>query len=66
MLTSLDRITVAPTADGSVVTYDAELTLNGALGFADPLVGLVFDRIGERAADGLVKALDGHEVEATA
>lgn len=63
LLTSLDRITVSGTDDGSVVTYAAELTLNGLLRFADPLVGLVFNRIGDRAAAGLVRALDGQQVD---
>ncbi|MEL7155464.1 MAG: SRPBCC family protein [Actinomycetota bacterium] len=60
LLRSFDRITVEPSDDGgSVVTYDARLTLQGLLGVADPLVGLVFDRIGRRAEKGLLEALDG-------
>ena len=47
---------------GSTVTYDAELTLNGLLGLADPLLGLSFKMIGDRAAQGLVRALDGERV----
>jgi len=63
MLVSLDRIEVRPgDDDGTVVTYDAELTLKGPLGLADPLVGLAFDRIGDKAAAGLIEALDGAEV----
>ena len=45
-LTSLDTITVEPDGDGSLVTYDAELTLGGALRFADPILGVAFQRIG--------------------
>ncbi len=63
LLTSLDTITVRGDGDGSVVTYDAELKLNGLLGVADPLLGLSFKRIGDRAAAGLVRALDGEKVE---
>ena len=63
VLTSLDTITVAGDDDGSIVTYDAELTLNGPLGLADPLLGLTFDRIGDRAARGLIRALEGERVE---
>ncbi len=59
LLTSLDRITIAPDDDGSIVTYDAELTLNGPLKLADPVLKLMFGRIGDRAATGLVKALSG-------
>ena len=60
-LESIDVITV--TADGSgggaIVTYDAELHLRGLLKLADPLLGLVFGRIGDRAAEGLRTHLDG-------
>ncbi len=59
LLTSLDTITVEPDGDGSVVTYEAELTLNSVLGLGDPILGLAFKRIGDRATDGLVRALDG-------
>lgn len=59
LLTSLDTISVRADGSGSIVTYDAELTLNGLLRFADPLLGLAFGRIGERAAAGLIKALQG-------
>lgn len=51
---STDEITVVPADGGSRVTYDAELTLAGPLGRAiDPVLGLVFRRIGDRAAAGL-------------
>lgn len=62
LLTSLDTITVVGDGSGSVVTYDAELTLNGLLGLADPLLGLSFKKIGGRAAAGLIRALDGERV----
>jgi hypothetical protein len=62
LLTSLDTITVVGEGSGSVVTYDAELTLNGLLGLADPLLGLSFKKIGDRAAAGLIRALDGERV----
>lgn len=59
VLTSEDRITVAPEGDGAVVTYDADLRLNGPLRLGDPFLRLVFGRIGDRAAAGLRKAIDG-------
>jgi Polyketide cyclase / dehydrase and lipid transport len=63
-LTSIDRITVKPGAGaGCLVTYDAELLLNGPLRFADCLLKPVFRRIGDRAAAGLVKALAGEVVD---
>ena len=34
------------------MTYDADLTLKGPLGL-DPLLKLAFNRIGDRAVDGL-------------
>ena len=63
-LTSLDTITVEAdgAGPGSLVTYDAELTLNGPLGLANPLLGLTFDRVGDKAAGGLKQALDGEFV----
>ena len=60
--TSIDVVTVEADGDGSVVTYDAELRLNGILGLGDPVLRLVFGRIGDRAASGLRRALDGVEV----
>lgn len=64
LLTSLDRIEVRPHGEtGSIVTYDAELTLNGPLSLADPLLERAFEGIGERAADGLVEALNGTRIE---
>ena len=38
---------------GTRVTYDADLTLKGALRALDPLLGLAFKRVGDRAAAGL-------------
>lgn len=64
LLTSVDEVTVTPDGEGSIVTYEAELTLKGPAGLFDPVLGLVFDRIGDRAAAGLRNALDGSEVDA--
>jgi carbon monoxide dehydrogenase subunit G len=62
VFTSLDRIDVEPDGTGSLVTYDAELLLNGPLGVFDLLLRPVFDRIGGRADQGLQQALDGEKV----
>ncbi|MEP7112568.1 MAG: SRPBCC family protein [Ilumatobacteraceae bacterium] len=59
MLTSIDRVTVASSATGCQVTYDAELTLNGVLRCADFVLKPLFKRIGDRAANGLTNALGG-------
>ena len=55
--TSIDRITVEPDGTGSVVTYDADLRLNGVLRVGDLGLRLVFGRIGDRAAAGLRRVL---------
>lgn len=62
-LTSVDVVTVEPDDAGSIVTYDAELTLNGSFGMADPVLQLTFNKIGDKAAAGLIGALDGVRVE---
>ena len=59
IFTSIDRITVEPDGKGSIVTYDADLRLNGVLRIGDLGLRLVFGRIGDRAADGLRRALGG-------
>lgn len=65
-LTSVDVITVVPDevgdGEGSVVTYDAELTLNGAFAIGEPALALAFNSIGDKAAAGLVRALQGVRV----
>lgn len=63
MFTSLDRIEVERAADGSLVTYDAELRLNGPLNVLDFLLRPLFNRIGGRADSGLQEALDGEKVD---
>lgn len=62
MLTSIDRIDVAPDGAGCLVTYDAELKLNGVLGVFDLGLRIAFSRIGDRAAAGLERALDGERI----
>ena len=55
--TSSDRITVEPDGTGSIVTYDADLRLNGVLRVGDLGLRLVFGQIGNRAAAGLRRVL---------
>jgi hypothetical protein len=51
---SIDTITCKPDrGDGTRVTYDADLKLKGPLKLADPLLGLAFKRVGDRALEGL-------------
>lgn len=57
---SVDEVTVTAHPDGGcTVRYDAELTLHGRLSLFDPVLGMAFRRIGDRAAAGLRKALTG-------
>ena len=51
---SEDTITVRPAPDeGSVLTYEAELRPKGPMRLADPVLGLLFRRLGDNAAAGL-------------
>jgi carbon monoxide dehydrogenase subunit G len=54
---SRDRITFESTAEGTRVTYDADLALKGLLRIADPLLALAFNRVGDRALAGLTRTL---------
>jgi hypothetical protein len=54
---SLDTITVEPTDSGSEMTYQAELTLKGALRLLEPIFGLALKRLGDNAAAGLRREL---------
>jgi hypothetical protein len=58
-LVSLDEVLVEATPEGVVVTYDADLALRGGFRVANPLLGLAFSRIGDRAAAGLRRVLAG-------
>jgi carbon monoxide dehydrogenase subunit G len=56
---STDEIRVVSVGAGTSVTYDADLRLKGPLGrLMDPLLGLAFRRIGDRATAGLRNALN--------
>jgi polyketide cyclase/dehydrase/lipid transport protein len=50
---SVDIITFEDADDGCVVVYDAKLDGKGLRRLADPLLALVFKRIGDRATTGL-------------
>jgi hypothetical protein len=57
LLRSVDEIRVEPHDSGSLVTYDAALTLKGIARYLDPALGILFRRIGDRAVPGLRRAL---------
>ena len=59
LLRSYDVLTFIDTDDGCDVTYDAKLDLRGLAALGNPMLGLVFNRIGDKAAAGLAKALNG-------
>ncbi|HET9082330.1 MAG TPA: SRPBCC family protein [Trebonia sp.] len=67
VLRSTDRIAVTGAADGSTVSYDAEVRLRGPLHVLDPLLRPGFRVVAERAAAGLADALSrrppGHDTE---
>ncbi len=55
---STDTITVEPHAEGSEVTYEAEIEMKGAAKLAGPIVKLVFEKIGSDTEDDMVQVLD--------
>jgi carbon monoxide dehydrogenase subunit G len=56
---STDEVRFVPAGVGTSVTYEADLRLKGRLGdLVDPLLGVAFRRIGDRAAAGLREALN--------
>ncbi len=57
LLRSTDRIAVTGAADGSTVSYDAEVRLRGPLQVPGPLLRPGFRAVAERAAAGLADAL---------
>ena len=61
---SNDRITFEAVGEGTRITYDAELVLKGPLRIADPLLGLAFNRVGDRALAGLKNKLAPVQPEA--
>ncbi|MEP9364625.1 SRPBCC family protein [Nocardioides sp. CN2-186] len=56
--TSTDTITVEPHADGSEVTYEAVIEMNGAAKLAAPFVKLVFEKVGSDTEDTMVAVLN--------
>ncbi len=57
VLRSTDQIVVTGAADGSTVSYHAEMRLRGPLQVLDPLLRPGFRAVAERAAAGLADAL---------
>ena len=57
VVVSLDTISFRTVARGTAVTYDATLEPKGWLRIADPILGLLFTRLGDNAAAGLEREL---------
>ena len=57
LLRASDRIAVTGGADGSAVSYQAEVRLRGPLRILDPLLRPGFSAVADRAAAGLARAL---------
>lgn len=54
---SEDTVEVAPQGEGSLLVYEAQVTLKGAARLFDPLLALAFKRLGDNAAAGLRREL---------
>ena len=55
---STDTMTVTPHEGGSEVTYEAVIEMSGAAKLADPVMKLVFERIGTKTEDDMVEVLN--------
>ena len=53
----VDTLTFEQLGDGCRMTYNADLTLKGLAGIANPLLALGFRRVGDRARDSLQSVL---------
>jgi carbon monoxide dehydrogenase subunit G len=56
---AVDDIRFEASEGGTLVDYTADLTLTNWLRLVGPLLSPVMRRVGERALDGLVEALEG-------
>lgn len=61
-----DGIQVSAAGAGARIDYDARISLRGPLAVANPLLGFVFRRIGEKALDGIRCAAEEAAREAAA
>jgi hypothetical protein len=56
-LLSMDTLTFEPRAHGCEMTYSAELRFKGVAAIANPVLNLLFRRLGDRARDSLLEVL---------
>ncbi len=56
--TSIDDIRVEPSTAGSMITYEATVTFNGAAKLTDPLMKLIFLKLAKDLVVDMTKALE--------
>lgn len=56
---AVDEIRFEASGEGTLVDYTADITFTNWMRFVGPLLAPVMRRVGERALDGLVEALEG-------
>lgn len=54
---AVDRISFAPSAQGTSVEYQADIRMKGIYRIAEPFLGRLFRRIGDGAVEGLDRRL---------
>lgn len=57
--TSTDTLTVRPSGSGTELTYEAEIEMKGAAKLGEPVVKLIFEKVGNDTEDDLTKVLNG-------
>ncbi|CAN5440239.1 hypothetical protein BH10ACT11_BH10ACT11_14640 [soil metagenome] len=58
-IVSEDTVTVVESGGQTMVSYDANLLPKGVVKLIDPILGLMFKRLGDNAAGGLARELGG-------
>ncbi|MGK2954632.1 MAG: SRPBCC family protein [Solirubrobacterales bacterium] len=58
-----DTMTFTPSATGTEVNYDANIVPKGLAKVLDPVLALIFKRVGGHAAEGLRKTLKADEAK---
>lgn len=56
--TTTDTLTIRPHGDGSEITYDAVIEIEGAFKLAEPVTKLVFERIGSETEEDMQQILN--------
>lgn len=56
--TSIDEITVRPDGTGTSITYDANVTFNGLAKLADPVAGVMFEKLAKETVEQMTATLE--------